>query len=116
MAEEKNDLIDMEEILVIMDNDTELIRECFHDFLNEYPRMLQLIKEAVDAGDTEGLEKHAHKIKGSLQYLAAAEAADIAFQLEQKGKAGQMDGAGQLLDELAELCAQLKVIMTSYTG
>ena len=116
MGEEQNALIDMEEILEIMDNDTELIQECFNDFMHEYPGMIQSIRETIDTGDAEGLARHAHKIKGSLRYLAAARAAEVAYQIELRGKAGRLDGAGPLLDELAEICERLKVVMTSYKG
>ncbi|MBW1894238.1 MAG: Hpt domain-containing protein [Deltaproteobacteria bacterium] len=33
--------------------------------------MLKRIKNAIEAGDTAGLDSYAHKMKGSLKYLAA---------------------------------------------
>lgn len=112
--QEGNELIDMEEILEIMDNDMELIYECFQDFINEYPQMLQNIQNAILSGDTKGLDSHAHKLKGSLRYLAASKTADIASKLEYKGKAGELNGAENLLETLSESCEKLKIFMTTY--
>jgi HPt (histidine-containing phosphotransfer) domain-containing protein len=111
---EGNKLIDMEEILEIMDNDLELIKECFQDFINEYPQMLQNIQDAILSGDAKGLDSHAHKLKGSLRYLAASETADIASKLEYKGKTGELEGTESLLEILSESCEKLKVFMNAY--
>ena len=113
---EKTDLIDMEEILEIMDHDTELIQDCFNDFVNEYPGMLKSIAHSIATGNAQGLDSQAHKIKGSLRYLAAAKPADIASKLEQKGKKGDFEGAARLLEELSDSCEQLKTFMISYKG
>ncbi|MFH2066687.1 MAG: Hpt domain-containing protein [Pseudomonadota bacterium] len=113
---EKTDLIDMEEILEIMDHDTELIQDCFGDFVKEYPGMLKSIAHSIATGNVQGLDSHAHKLKGSLRYLAAAKPADIASKLEQKGKKGDFEGAVRLLEELSDACEQLKTFMISYKG
>ncbi len=111
-----NELIDMEEILEIMDNDTELIQECFQDFINEYPHMIANIQSAISSKDLKGLDSHAHKLKGSLRYLAASKTADIASKLEHKGKAGELEGAESLLKALSESCEELKAFMSGYRG
>lgn len=109
-----HELIDMDEIFEIMDNDTELIKECFDDFIQEYPRMLENIQQAIASGDAAGLDIHAHKIKGSLRYLAASGTAGIASALEQKGKKGEIEGAEDLYRQLRESCDQLKTVMSRY--
>ena len=113
---EGNDVIDVKEILEIMDNDIELIKECFDDFMDEYPEMLTNIRNSILSGDTEKVDALAHKLKGSLRYLAASDTADIASKLEYKGKKGNLEGAEALLEELAESCEKLKAFMTSYQG
>lgn len=113
---EKTDLIDMEEILEIMDHDTELIQDCFDDFVKEYPGMLKNMERSIATGDAQGLDAHAHKLKGSLRYLAAAIPADFASKLEQKGKKGDLEGAERLLEELSNACEKLKAFMISYKG
>ena len=113
---ESNDLIDMEEIMEIMDNDTELIRECFDDFINEYPRVIENIQNAISSGDSKSLDAFAHKLKGSLRYLAASKTADIAYELEKKGKTGDLEGTENLVERLSESCDGLKEFMDTYSG
>jgi len=61
-----NSLINMKELLEIMDDDKELIKECFNEFINDASNMLERIKNAIESGDAAGLDSSAHKIKGSL--------------------------------------------------
>ena len=100
--------IDMEELLEIMDGDEELQTECLEDFVGDYPEMLADIRDAVDAGDPSALNGSAHAFKGTLKYLAAGEAADIAFQLESMGKNGNLEGADETYRLLVEACERLK--------
>ena len=105
---EKDAPIDMEELREIMDGDEELLNECLEDFVGEYPEMLGSIKDAIDARDPSGLDGSAHAFKGTLQYLAAGEAADITFRLEQMGKDGNLDGADETYRALVGACERLK--------
>ena len=105
---EKNTSINMEELLEIMGGDEELLNECLEDFVCDYPEMLGNIKDAIDAGDPSGLDRSAHTFKGTLKYIAAGKASDIAFQLERMGKDGNLDGAEDTYLLLAQECERLK--------
>ena len=105
---EKGAPIDMNELMEIMDGDEELLNECLEDFVDDSPEMLGNIKDAIDARDPSGLDGSAHAFKGTLKYLAAGEAADIAFQLERMGKDGTLDGADETYRALVDACEKLK--------
>jgi HPt (histidine-containing phosphotransfer) domain-containing protein len=105
---EKNTSISMEELLEIMGGDEELLNECLDDFVGDYPEMLGNIKDAIDAQDPSGLGGSAHAFKGTLKYIAAGKASDIAFQLERMGKDGNLDGAEDTYLLLAQECERLK--------
>ncbi len=107
-------LIDMKELMEIMDDDNELIKECFDDFLADYSGILEDIKGAVDAGDASLLNSKAHKLKGSLRYLAAEPVAEIAYELEVKGQNNNLEGAEEAFLNLKHKCNQLKEIMSNY--
>ncbi len=111
---ESSNVIDMDEIMEIMDDDKELIKECFTDFIEEYPTMLSKIKNAIDSGDASELNATAHKIKGSLKYLAANPAADVAYKLESMGKEGNLDNAENELESLTNACDTLKGFMSKF--
>ena len=105
---EKNASINMEELLEIMSGDEELLQECLEYFVGDYPEMLGNIKDAIDAGDPSGLDRNAHAFKGTLKYIAAGKASDIAFQLERMGKDGNLDEAEDTYLLLAQECERLK--------
>ncbi len=106
--------VDLAELHEIMDNDEELIKECFQDFLEDCGNMLSLIKEAIDKKDYEEIEKSAHALKGSLIYLAAGKAAETAYQIELSGRGGEAARALQLFDSLSDDCDKIKVYMRNY--
>lgn len=108
------ELIDMDELKEIMDDDIELIKECFEDFKHDATEWLASIKQAMIANDAHRLEKAAHKLKGSLKYLAAEKVADIAFQLESMAKRGDLEGAREVYDTLQHKCEDLKTFMDSF--
>lgn len=115
MGEEKGP-VDMVELMEVMDDDTELLQECFDDFLEEADDMLDQIKHAIENTDAAALDESAHKLKGTLKYLAAGPASEEAYKLEKMGKSGEMDQAGDVYPRLVEECEALKEFMKNYSG
>lgn len=107
-------LINMEELLEIMDDDKELIKECFNEFVGDASNMLDRIQSAIASGDSDSLDASAHKIKGSLRYLAAERASSLAFDLETMGKNGDLDNAAETFQHLKTECEKLKTFMAGY--
>ncbi len=112
---ESNGPVDMVELMEVMDDDTELLQECFDDFLEEADEMLAQIKKSIDDGDSEALDESAHKLKGTLKYLAAGPASDEAYKLEKMGKNDNMASAGEVFEQLVVECASLKEFMKNYS-
>jgi HPt (histidine-containing phosphotransfer) domain-containing protein len=106
--------INMEELFEIMDDDNELIKECFAEFISSAPAMLERVKNAVESEDAQGLQSYAHKIKGSLRYLAAERAADLAYDLEKMGIEGKLGNADIKYRDLAMECEKLKKVMSNF--
>jgi two-component system sensor histidine kinase/response regulator len=80
---------DPEELLARVDNDRELLHELLSIFKEEFPRHMQLLREAVESGDGKLVAVAAHPLKGMLLNLAANHEAGIASSLEQMGKNGE---------------------------
>ena len=106
--------VDMKELLEIMDDDDELLRECFDDFIEDCDNMLSSIKAAIAEAAPETLEKTAHAFKGSLKYLAAVHAAEFALQLEDMGRNGEINNADNVLILLTEECRRVIHFMKKY--
>lgn len=80
------DIIDFDELKEIMDNDMELIKECFDEFRKDWPNAFDKVAEAANTKNASMLDQAAHKLKGSLGYLAAEQAQKAAYDLELAGK------------------------------
>lgn len=100
--------IDINELHEIMDNDDELLQECFSDFLESCEGLLASIQTAIDETNSEDLEKSAHALSGSLKYLAAEPAAEFASQLEKMGRTADFQEAQRSMADLVEECKRVK--------
>src|ERR1044071_5759624 len=79
-------LINREAALDRVGGDEELLAEIARLFLEDYPRMVADIRDAIAAGDALGLEHAAHSLKGSVANFSADPARDAAFELEKIGR------------------------------
>ena len=100
--------IDMAEALENVDGDMEILRTFGEMFLEECPRMLNDIREAVESNDSESLAHAAHSFKGVVVGFAAKAASDAALKLETIGKNGDMAAAKEALTRLEESVERLK--------
>lgn len=106
--------INIDEALEVMDGDKALLLECFADFVEDVPEMLERIKQAMEEGNGEALQIASHKLKGSLRYLAATRAADIAYNLEMMGEKGGMDRAAAVFERLVSECERVNAFIQAY--
>lgn len=104
---ENSNIVNIDELKEIMDNDMELILDCFADFIEEWPVQYDEIKNAVLEKDAQKLDEAAHKLKGTLRYLAAEPAANAAYALESAGKDNALTGIGEKLITLKTECRRL---------
>lgn len=70
--------------------DEELLREVAGLFLEEYPLLLDSIRESASRGDADGLQRAAHSMKGSVSNFGADAVYQAAFTLEQMGRSGDL--------------------------
>jgi CheY-like chemotaxis protein/HPt (histidine-containing phosphotransfer) domain-containing protein len=73
-------------------------RELIGLFLDDVPRRLVGIVEALEAGDATGAGRFAHSVKGSAANLGAGRLADLCAELEAMGDAGTLPGASGLFN------------------
>ena len=92
----------------------ELLREIAILFVEDCPRALAEIRDAVARGDAAKLENAAHALKGSVANFGAHSAVEAAFRLEQMGRAGQLGEALETLrtleHALSAVCAELATL------
>jgi HPt (histidine-containing phosphotransfer) domain-containing protein len=110
----ENAVINIEELKDIMGGDMELIQDCFADFVQDFPGDFDDIKNAVIEKNTIQLNAAAHKLKGTLRYLAAEKAANAAYILELAGKSNQMEDIEEKLETLNRECRKLLAFISSF--
>ena len=94
-AESATVAFDREAALARVDGDEALLADLARLFLEESPKMLAAIHDAVVANAPEQLERAAHSLKGSVATFAAQGAFDAALKLERLGRSGDLKGAEQ---------------------
>ncbi|MDA8134520.1 MAG: Hpt domain-containing protein [Desulfobacteraceae bacterium] len=110
----ENNVINIEDLKDIMDGDMELIHDCFTDFIQDFPGDFDSIKNAVIEKDGIKLDAAAHKLKGTLRYLAAEKAANAAYVLELAGKSNHMEGIEDKLETLNRECRKLLAFINGF--
>jgi len=92
--------------------DEELLQELCQIFLDESPKLLQKVQQAVTAGDADAVMRAAHSLKGESSYLGAGGTSQAARLLEEMGRSKDLSRAGEtvavLEREVAGLHASLK--------
>ncbi len=102
-------LLDEARLLQRVANDRELLEIIARQFLDLSPQWLQTLRRAIEQTDASLLYRTAHTLKGSLGYFTESTPYQLAFDLEQLGKAGTLAGASQRLADLERATAQLCV-------
>ncbi|WP_129353991.1 response regulator [Sorangium cellulosum] len=72
--------------------DADLLRELAEVFLEECPRWMADIDEAVSAGDARKLQRAAHSLKGGVDSFGARGAFEAAFALEKMARNSDLGG------------------------
>lgn len=107
-------ILDWEGALAICGGDRHLLRDIAEAFLEEHPRRLEEIRQAIDRQDWELLHRAAHTIKGSMRYFGAVVALDRAFGLEQLAASRSLEGTEEIFALLKQELAKLVPHLVDY--
>lgn len=103
-----------DQALAALHGDRQLLGELVGIFREECPKLRREIAAAFEAADAKTLQRAAHTLKGSLGHLAAAEAYQLAEQIEQFGKQGNLSAARSPWIELQAELDQLAPILADF--
>jgi PAS domain S-box-containing protein len=87
---------DPDTALASVDGDASLLAEVVRIFRKEGPRAMTEIDRAIRDGEAAGLDRAAHRLKGSLGTFGARTATALARQLETMGRSGDLHGTGDV--------------------
>jgi PAS domain S-box-containing protein len=106
-TEDISTALDQELLLKAFDGDWDFLKEVVDVFLSDYPSLIDDLRRAHKHGDSDTLMRAAHSLKGMLKNFQAEPAAEVAFELEKKGKADTFDGVPEAIENLAGQITQL---------
>jgi len=96
-----------------VDDDRELLAELIKIFLEDCPKRLQELDQAVKDGNASGVRQAAHSLKGMVAGFDAVSAHGLAAEMEGLGKTGDLSKALGFLSvlqlEFARVMNYLKV-------
>ncbi len=103
-AEEPTDLppLDHDFLAEMTGGDEAFTQEILEEFLRTIPPLLEEAEQSLNAGDSALLTRSAHTIKGSARAVGAQRFSEIAFALEQAGKAQNLQDAPAIMSALRE--------------
>ncbi len=112
----KPEVFDQTAALARLDGDSELLWELVTLFLDDYPRLLEEINEAIVRGDSQALARAAHSLKGAVGVFAAQGAFAAALTLEQMGRTGDLTQAEEAYASLERELEALKSAFAALKG
>jgi two-component system, sensor histidine kinase and response regulator len=101
--------LDYPALLAQVGGDMELLRDIVSLFIEDYPRGLSEIRDAVALKDSHRLERAAHALRGATSNFHAKCAVEAALRLEEMGRTGNMIHADEALSVLETNLADLKL-------
>jgi signal transduction histidine kinase/CheY-like chemotaxis protein/HPt (histidine-containing phosphotransfer) domain-containing protein len=101
-----------------VEGDEELLQDICRIFLEESPKLMSRLQQAIAEENAEGVSQAAHSLKGESGYLGATNVSQMAKQLETMGRDCELSQAatvfGQLQKEVASLSAGMQQAMGAH--
>ncbi len=108
-------VFNMEEALERVDHDRETFQMMAEIFVEQGPKDLREAQAALTAGDTTGLARSSHRLKGAILQFCASTALAACKELEEVAKAGNQQRAAEVYPvlerELSSLVAALHDVL-----
>jgi two-component system, sensor histidine kinase and response regulator len=109
------EVLDLEEACKRIPGGTAGLRRLSAVFSFECDQLLRSMSAAIERGDAAEVHRASHTIKGSAKLFSASRVSAVAFELEQKSKAGDLSESPRLFQilqsEIGELRAALDLLL-----
>ena len=91
----------------------DFLAEVIDAFLADAPELIATLRRSLDEQGTEELRRAAHTLKSNGATLGAGEFAELCRTLEQRARAGELDGASQLVEQIEQEYGPLRDALTA---
>jgi PAS domain S-box-containing protein len=99
-----------------VDGDVEVARYLAVLFVEDCPKLLGQIREALEQHDHEKLKRAAHTMKGSVCYFASDRATEAAQRLETQGSNNDLANAMESLKDLELALKQIMPVVSNFAN
>jgi two-component system sensor histidine kinase/response regulator len=106
---------DAHKFLEKLGRDESLLREITDIFLDETPKLIARLQQAIQVGNAELVETTAHSLKGELSYFGSA-GTNQARELERMGREKNLTEAAGLTSFLDEVTSLMNVVRKETRG
>jgi PAS domain S-box-containing protein len=110
------EILDESTLRARFEGEPDLLRDVVNLFLDDCPKLLDGVRGAVERGDARGLERAAHKLKGTVANFSARAAYDAALRLEVMGREGHLEQARETLGRLDSALQELRPVLLNLCG
>lgn len=105
---EPTKVLNLEVALELMNGDTDLLIKILQIFVDDTPRKMNGLRNALDSADADAIRLEAHSLKGSSANIGAELFRELASRIEQAGKEHQIETAKELFEKLESELIRLK--------
>jgi two-component system, sensor histidine kinase and response regulator len=106
--------IDLPAALSIVDGDQDLLLDLIVTVLEDYPRSIVELHQAITTGDAPRMSPLAHSMKGAVASFAAHTAPALAYDLESRGRQGKLEDASAVLQQPEHELERIAVFATAH--
>lgn len=108
------DLFDVKQFMASLADDEELGRELIVAFLEDSPKRMSALTEALEANDAETVSKLAHSLKGMCGVVRADSLSYLALEMEHAARNGKLDVVRGRRAELKDQLERVSAIMNRF--
>jgi two-component system sensor histidine kinase/response regulator len=109
-----NPTFDRLELIASVDGDLDVLKELVELFLEQSPKSLKSIRDAILQDNSHALDRASHFLKGSLGNFFAPEAVHAALVLEKLGSDGSLGQAAESFATLENAVQQLQTELIAF--
>jgi signal transduction histidine kinase/CheY-like chemotaxis protein len=95
------------------DDDQAMLAEAVEIFLEDYPKQLADLREAISTGDAKRAERVAHGLKSVVGLFGAQQTYNLAYELEMLGRLDQLEDAPKVLERLEHALEQVTAFFST---
>ena len=113
-TEVPRDVVNWTEALQAAQGDPKVLKSMTEAALEEIPRLMGAVRDALANGDRTKLRLTAHTLKGSMRYFGAFQICERAAKLEDMGRKGDLTDSETILGDLEAEVTQVTAILSDY--